>query len=93
MTFAVRRKVVLFCLLLAVVRRASGQGLIGIALPCQDPNVDPDQDNPRDNFSCPRFDGMLQCYSFDELCDGDAFCASGSDEGMDLIALECSRSY
>ena len=93
MAFAVRRNVVLFCLLLAVVRRASGQGLIGIELPCQDPNIDPDPDNFRDNFSCPRLDEALQCYSFDELCDDIALCEGGSDEGMDLVALECSRSY
>ena len=91
MAFTVRRKVVFFCLLLAIVRRAAGQGFIGNALPCQDPSEDPDSSNPRDNLSCPRLDGELQCYSRDELCNGIILCAGGADEGVDLISLECGK--
>ena len=53
MAFTVHCKVVLFCLQLAVVRCAAGQGLIGNALPCQDPSEYPDPSNPRDNLFCP----------------------------------------
>ena len=94
MAFTVRRKVVLFCLLLAVVRRAAGQGLIGVDLPCQDPSEDPDSSNPLDNLSCPRLDDELQCYSVNELCDGVILCQGGSDEGGEeggIASLECGK--
>ena len=63
----------------------SAQGQIGSELPCG-----------VDNFSCPRIGNLsvipLQCYTFEELCDGTFFCADGSDEGKDAIinSLECT---
>ena len=94
MVFAMRRKVVLVCLLLAVVQRTVGQSLIiGNDLPCEQPGEDPDPNNDRDNLSCPRLDGVLQCYSRDMLCDGVQFCQGGSDEGTNLNALECGKLF
>ena len=92
MVFAMRRKVVLVCLLLAVVQRTVGQSLtIGNDLPCEQPGEDPDANNDRDNLSCPLFDDDLQCYSRAMLCDGTQFCQGGSDEGENLNALECGK--
>ena len=93
MVFAMRRKVVLVCLLLAVVQRTVGQNLItGNDLPCQQPGEDPDPNNDRDNLSCPLLDpNELQCYSMTMLCDGNQDCVGGSDEGTDLVALECGK--
>ena len=93
MAFAMRRKAVLVCLLLAVVQRTVGQRFsIGNDLPCEEPGEDPDPNNDRDNFSCPLVDpNALQCYSRDMLCDGNEFCDGGSDEGTNLVALECSK--
>ena len=42
-----------------------------------------------DNLSCPRTDGVLQCYPRSELCNGVEFCDDGSDEGRSLDALDC----
>ena len=87
-----RRKVVLFCLLLAVIQRTIGQGLIGVALPCEAPGEDPDPNDPENNFSCPIQDQtILECYSRAELCNGNPFCMGGSDEGTDLVSLECGK--
>ena len=51
---------------------------IGSRLPCGD-----------DNLSCPRLDGVLECYNRSMLCDDEVFCMGGSDEGQDLVALNC----
>lgn len=56
------------------------EGGIGFALPCGE-----------DNLSCPRLDDALQCYTQAELCNGVQDCAGGSDEGMNLISLECKQ--
>ena len=42
-----------------------------------------------DNLSCPRDDGTLQCYSRSQLCNGNQDCVGGSDEGLNLNALDC----
>lgn len=90
MAWVVARKVTLLCLLLAVVRRAAGQGTIGGSLPCEGPGQNPDPNNDADNLSCPNTDQtILQCYSEAELCNGIPFCNGGSDEGTDLVALDC----
>lgn len=89
---ALGNKLVLCCFLLAVARRAVGQDLlIGNWRPCQDPGSDPDPDNPTDNLSCPRLDSILQCYPLSQLCNRVQDCDGGSDEGSDLVALECSK--
>ena len=80
----------LFCLLLAIAGRTSGQDLlIGNLRPCQDLGADPDPSNPTDNLSCPRLDNILQCYPEAQLCDGVQDCLTGSDEGVDIVALYC----
>ena len=90
MAWVVARKVTLLCLLLAVVRRTAGQGTIGGSLPCEAAGQDPDANNDADNLSCPNLDpNVLQCYSEAELCNGNNFCNGGSDEGTNLVALEC----
>ena len=87
-----QRKVVLFCLLLTVAQRVVGQSSVGVELPCQAPSSDPDPNNPRDNLSCPNTDpSILECYSRAELCNNVQFCTGGSDEGADLVALECRK--
>ena len=88
-----RRKVVLVCLLLAVVQRTVGQSFSsGNALPCEQPGEDPDPNHDRDNLSCPLLDpNDLKCYSRDMLCDGNEDCDGGSDEGVNLVALECGK--
>ena len=95
------RKLVLLSLLLAVVQRAACQDLlIGNLRPCQDPAADPDPNNPADNLSCPRLDGVLQCYPQSELCNSPPgprnvsfeVCLGGSDEGADLVALDCGKN-
>ena len=93
MAFAMRRKVVLVCLLLAVVQRTLGQRIsTGKDLPCEQPGEDPDPNNDRDNLSCPLLNqNELQCYSRAMLCDGNPDCDGGSDEGTNLAALECSK--
>ena len=89
---AMRRKVVLFCLLLAVVQRALGQGIIGSTLPCEAPGEDPDPNNPEDNLSCPFQDqSIMRCYSRTELCNGAQFCAGSTDEGVNIVSLNCSK--
>ena len=90
--YAVARKVTLLCLLLAVVRRTAGQGIIGGSLPCEGPGQNPDPNNDADNLSCPNTDQtILQCYSEAELCNDNTmpFCDGGSDEGTNLVALDC----
>ena len=44
-----------------------------------------------DNLSCPRLDGVLQCYRQSEFCNGPftPFCTGGSDEGTNLVSLDC----
>ena len=88
------RKLVLLSLLLAVVQRAAGQDLlIGNLRPCEvDPAADPDSNNPTDNLSCPRLDDALQCYSQGQLCNGTEDCMGGSDEGENLVALDCGKN-
>ena len=88
-----RRKTFLFyVLLLAVAQRVAGQGQIGRAFPCQAPGSDPDQNFAEDNLSCPNTDqSILDCYSRTELCNAVEFCDGGSDEGTNIVALECSK--
>ena len=43
-----------------------------------------------DNLSCefaPQ--GFARCYNRSELCNGDRFCFTGSDEGENIPALDC----
>lgn len=71
------------CLLLAAIAMPSlGQGPIGNETPCGE-----------DNLSCPRIDQTLQCYNKTMLCDGTPFCSGGSDEGANLVSLDCEFSY
>ena len=86
------RKIVLLCLLLAIARGVAGQGAIGAVFPCEEPGEDPDVTNPVDNLSCPIVTGDLVCYSTSQLCDGVNFCAGGSDEGNNLVALDCKSN-
>ena len=95
-----RRNVVLVFLLLAVVQRTVSQGSgegsgqsfsNGNDLPCEQPGEDPDPNNDRDNLSCPVLDDELQCYSRGMLCDGNQDCTGGSDEGVNIEALECGK--
>ena len=89
---ALGNKLVVVCLFLAVAHRVAGQDLrLGNLRPCQDPGADPDASNPEDNLSCPRLDQVLQCYSEAQLCNGVEDCDGGSDEGADLVALECGK--
>ena len=88
-----RRKILLFCLLLAVAQRVAGQGQIGRAFPCQALGEDPDPSFAEDNLSCPNVNAdILQCYSRDELCNNVPFCDGSSDEGDNIVALECGKS-
>ena len=88
---AMRRQLVLFCLLLAVVQRALGQGIIGRELPCEAADQNPDP-NAIDNFSCPNPDPtILECYAASQLCDGISDCSGGSDEGTNTVSLVCSE--
>ena len=91
MAFSMRRKVVLFCLLLAMAQRTVGQSIsIGFSLPCEGAGGDPDPLNPGDNLSCSISDqGQLQCYSMGQLCDGTLDCIDGSDEDA---PLDCGKS-
>jgi len=88
------RKLVVLSLLLAVVQRAAGQDLlIGSLRPCEvDSATDPDPNNPTDNLSCPRLDDDLQCYSQAQLCNNQTDCMGGSDEGENLVALDCGKN-
>lgn len=84
------RELVLFCLLLAIAGHAAGQDLLfGNLRPCQDPPADPDPNNPSDNLSCPRLDNILQCFSEAQFCNGVEDCTGGTDEGLNLVALDC----
>ena len=86
------RKVLLFAVLSVVGRRTLAQDqIIGNNRPCEQPANDPDPNNPTDNLSCPNTNpNILQCYRQDQLCDGTQDCPGGSDESVNLVALECS---
>ena len=70
------------CALLEVVR---GQGRIGFERPCG-----------VDNFSCPRIGNLseipLRCFRRQELCNGLPFCEGGTDEGLNIVSLECKMT-
>ena len=94
MALTLRRKLTLLALLLAVVRRAAGQGAVGVSFPCEAPGEDPDPQFPTDNLSCPIANqAFLECYSRAQLCDGVNDCSGGSDEGATLVSLECSKPF
>ena len=88
------RKLLLFAALSIIARRTFAQDLnIGNARPCQQSGADPDPNNAEDNLSCPNVNpNILMCYSRAQLCDGSTFCNGGSDEGANLVALECANS-
>ena len=89
-----RRTIQSFCLLLLVMRRTAGQGIIGAELPCRDLSQDAGPRNTSDNLSCPNLDpSVLECYQTEELCNGSAFCAGASDEGVNLTSLQCCMCY
>ena len=73
-------------LLAAQLLTIAGQGPIGFELPCG-----------TDNLSCPRIGTNLplECYEWDELCNGEEICDGGSDEGRNITisSLECKQSY
>ena len=77
-------KVALLCVLFsAAVRRADGQGSIATFRPCG-----------IDNLSCPNTDpSVLECYTRNELCNDFDNCDGGSDEGMNLVALDCKLLF
>ena len=78
-----RRLLLLFCLFTVVARRVAGQGAVARLLPCG-----------VDNLSCPNTDqSILECYPFTQLCDTIEQCDGGSDEGTDLVALECECPF
>ena len=68
----------LYLLLAALALPSLGQAPIGDQTPCGE-----------DNLSCPRIDDDLQCYNKTMLCDGTQFCSGGSDEGANLVSLDC----
>ena len=70
-------------LLLSLITYSFAQAPIAFEDTCQD------QQGIPDNLSCPRDDGALQCYRRSQLCDGVEFCDDGSDEGLNLNALDC----
>ena len=77
-------KVALLCVLFsAAVRRAEGQGTIATFRPCG-----------VDNLSCPNTDPtILECYTRNELCNDFVDCVGGSDEGTDLVSLDCKLLF
>ena len=77
-------KVALLCVLFsAAVRRAEGQGNIATFRPCG-----------VDNLSCPNTDPtILECYTRNELCNDFDDCDGGSDEGRDLVSLDCKLLF
>ncbi len=43
-----------------------------------------------ENFACPRADGVLQCLSLSQICDGIEDCSNGAaDEGRNINSLDC----
>ena len=88
----VARKLVLLFLLFAVARRTAGQGISGQTFPCEAAGEDPNPNDPEDNLSCPGLTNDLVCYSRAELCSGIPFCSGGSDEGLNLLALDCKST-
>ena len=87
MTLMLRRKLMLLCLLRAVVQRTAGQAAVGAQLPCEEPGEDPDPLNPRDNLA------LLSHFRSEHsaVLDGVNDCSGGSDEGMTL-AIPCSHA-
>ena len=75
-----KRISILYLLLAAIFLPSTlGQGSIGNELPCG-----------VDNLSCPRIENTpLECYNMTMLCDGMDFCTGGSDEGRNLVSLDC----
>ena len=71
-------------LLVIGLEAVAGQGQIGFDLPCGE-----------DNLSCPRFVNIsqrpLECYVWEDLCDGVEFCEDGTDEGRNIVSLECKQ--
>lgn len=69
--------------LLGLINFSAGQAPIAFDDICQR------EQSTVDNLSCPRIDEVLECYNRSELCDGTPFCNGGSDEGTNLLALDC----
>ena len=69
-------------LLVIWLQGVRGQGQIGFELPCG-----------VDNLSCPRTGNNsgepLECYVWEELCNGVEICDGGTDEGRNIVSLEC----
>ena len=71
---------------LASATRSAGQA------PIATDNVCLRLQNVSDNLSGPpslESDGLLRCYSQNELCNQVQFCSTGSDEGNNVVALDC----
>ena len=45
--------------------------------------------SPSDNLSCEFLGGGTFCYTRADLCNGISTCATGSDEGANIAALDC----
>ena len=92
MTFILMRRTAVLLCLLATLQRAVGQTSIGNFLPCEAAGEDPDPLNPRDNLACLDFDdNEIQCFSSAQLCDGEAVCPGGHDEGMIVGFEDCGK--
>ena len=82
----------LTCLLLGLFRFSYGQGDIGERDDCFLAGQLPIPPGRRfsDNLSCPNLNqNELECYPRDFLCDTADFCFGGSDEGDNIVSLDC----
>ena len=77
-----RGAVAWFFLVLVLFNAVAGQSIIGSRLPCEEEGRDPNEENERDNLSCP-FSDELDCFSSSNLCD----CMDAQEEGSGLEAF------
>ena len=98
----------IFLLIGLITGTASGQSLIGVSLPCEEADRDPDVNNPRNNLICPFTNET--CITTSQICDcmnTAKFSGSGSglgsgsgsralrgesDEDFVVHSIDCSKS-
>ena len=92
--------IVLAFLLIGVITGiASGQSLIGVSLPCEETDRDPDANNPMNNLICP-FTNETYCITTSQICDcintakfSGSLSGSGSGSGSGVLLGESDKDF
>ena len=90
----------ILCLLLGLCGVVSGQSLIGVSMPCEETDIDPDVNNPMDNLICPFTNET--CITTSQICDcvnvatssgSVSGSGSGSGSGSKLFSEEYDEGF